>query len=216
MAHVLVIGATGETGSRLCRQLVAGGHVALGLHRYAGQAALLRADGVVPVSGDLVTATVDSLSAAMAGVDAVVFTAGANSGGNRMTDTMDGQGVVLAAQGAMQAGVRRFLLVSAFPDAWREKRMPPDFEHYMFIKRQADVFLSGTDLDWVIVRPGTLLNTPGTGTVRACLAIPYGDISRDDVAATLYQLIEQPGVNRVIVELTSGARPVADAVAGME
>ena len=44
------------------------------------------------------------------------------------------------------------------------------------------------------------------------VAIPYGEVSRDDVAATIAELIEQPTVNRVIIELTSGSVPVADAV----
>lgn len=54
-------------------------------------------------------------------------------------DAVDGHGVVLATAAAATAGVRRFLHVSAFPDAWRDRRMPADFEHYMKVKRQADV-----------------------------------------------------------------------------
>jgi uncharacterized protein YbjT (DUF2867 family) len=132
-----------------------------------------------------------------------------------MTDAVDGLGVTKASDAAVNAGVRRFLLVSAFPDAWREKRMPEEFEHYMFVKRQADVYLSHTELDWVILRPGTLLNELGTGHVRTGFAIPYGEVSRDDVAATLVQLVEKPAVNRVIIELTAGEISVAEAVEQM-
>jgi len=52
----------------------------------------------------------------------------------------------------------------------------------------------------------------GTGYVRAGLAIPYGNVPRDDVAATLAELIEQPAVSRVIIELTSGDAPVREAI----
>jgi hypothetical protein len=47
--------------------------------------------------------------------------------------------------------------------------------------------------------------------VRADVAIPYGEVSRDDVAATIAELIEQLTVNRIIIELTSGSVPVAGA-----
>ena len=192
------MGATGETGIRLRRQLVAVGHSAIGLHRHPEQAETLSRIGVVPVLGDLVTSSTTALSELMmdADADVIVFTAGANGGGNEMTDAVDGARLTKASDAAAYAGVWRFLLVSAFPDAWRKKRMPEDFEHYMFVKRKADVYLSHTELDWVILRPGTLLNEPGTGLVRAGLAIPYGEVSRDDVAATLVQLIEKPLVNR--------------------
>lgn len=209
---VLVIGATGETGRRLAQELANRGHHPLGTYRKPEQAETLRALGVLPVFCDLATATVDSLVEAMKGADAIVFTAGANQGGDEMTDLIDGEGVVKSSTAAAMVGIRRFLLVSAFPDAWREKRMPPDFEHYMFVKRQADVHLASTELDWVIVRPGTLTDSAGTGEIRIGLAIPYGQISRDDVASTLVQLIETPEVRRVILELTEGNTPIETAI----
>lgn len=96
----------------------------------------------------------------------MAFTAGSNGEDDEQTDQIDPMGVVHSANAALAAGVRRNLLVSAFPDAWRDRDMPPDFEHYMYVKRQADVHLSHTDLDWFIVRPGTLTNKSGTGAVR--------------------------------------------------
>lgn len=90
--------------------------------------------------------------------------------------------------------------------------MPESFEHYMFVKRQADVHLASTDLDWIILRPGTLLDTDATGAIRLGMAIPYGEVSRDDVASTIVELIEEPQLRRVILELTSGSTPVQQAV----
>ena len=83
----------------------------------------------------------------------------------------------------------------------------------MAVKKQADVYLAESDLDWVILRPGTLVDTAGTGRVRTGLAIPYGNVPRDDVAATLVALIETPAVDRAIIELTEGDTPVNEAVA---
>src|SRR3546814_14041164 len=75
----------------------------------------------------------------------------------------------------------------------------------MAVKKFTDVHLSESDLDWVILRPGTLLDVPGTGKVRTGLAIPYGDVPRDDVGVTLLEIIEHPAVTRNIIELTEGA-----------
>jgi uncharacterized protein YbjT (DUF2867 family) len=212
MAKILVIGATGETGRRTVQQLAGVGHKVLGLYRRPEQARELERLGAEPVLGDLVTATVESLAAFTQGIDAVIFTAGSGDGGDDLTDKIDGDGVRLAAEAARFHGVKRFLLVSVFPDAWRERRMPPDFEHYMAVKRRADVYLTSTDLDWVIVRPGTLTTEQPKG-VRIGLAIPYGDVSRDSLARTLVALIDTPSVNRVILELTDGSDQVGHALA---
>jgi hypothetical protein len=37
------------------------------------------------------------------------------------------------------------------------------FENYIRVKKLGDVHLVTTDLDWVIVRPRTLSDEPGTG-----------------------------------------------------
>ncbi|RMM00992.1 Oxidoreductase ylbE, partial [Pseudomonas savastanoi] len=48
----------------------------------------------------------------------------------------------------------------------------------------------------------------GSGKVSAGLAIAYGEIPRDDVAAVLAALVERPGISRQIIELTQGATPI--------
>ncbi|HDS9666979.1 NAD(P)-binding oxidoreductase [Klebsiella pneumoniae] len=212
MTKVFIVGATGGTGSHLVTQLTAKGHESHALYRKHEQLQWLSDKGAIGHQGDLVSISKDELSAAMAGCDAVIFTAGANGGGDEMTDAIDGRGLELAAQSAAAAGISKFVLVSAFPDAWREKRMPPDFEHYMFIKRQSDVFLAHSDLDWIIVRPGTLTDESGTGLVRSGLAIPYGEIPREDVAAFICELIDKNSPHHRIIELTSGKDKIADSI----
>lgn len=212
MAQVLIIGAAGKVGSRLGRQLSQASHRVYGLHRKAEQAKLLKDSGVIPLLGDLATMSIPELSGHMQGLDTVVFTAGAGGAGTSLTEVIDGKGLMNAADAAKSAGVKRFILVSAFPDAWRAKRMPETFEHYMHIKRQADVYLAATDLNWAILRPGTLTDDAGTGLVRAGLAIPYGSVPRDDVAEALAALVESPSLKRVIIELTSGENQVVEAL----
>lgn len=215
MARVFVIGTTGATGSRVARQLLQRGDEVVGLHRREEQARALRQQGVVAVRGDLTSVSAKQLASAMGGADAVVFAAGASEEGNQAADAVDGRGMVIATAAAAAAGVRRFLHVSAFPDAWRDRRMPDEFEHYMKVKRQADVHLASTGLEWVIVRPGTLTNAPGTGRVRLGLAIPYDEVPRDDLATVLAELVHLPRVARVIVELTRGDKPIEQALRQM-
>lgn len=213
MSQVFIVGAAGKVGRSLAQQASARGHRVLALHRAQEQAAELTALGARPVQGDLLQLDVASLAVMMKGCDVVVFSAGAGGkGGASMTDAIDGRGLELAVAAAQAAAVPRFLLVSAFPEAGRGKHLSDTFENYMVVKKRADVHLAESPLDWVILRPGTLTDEPGTGRVRAGLAIPYGNIARADVAATLLALIEQPQLRRCIIELTEGETPVFDAL----
>lgn len=214
MSKVFIVGGSGHVGRHLAKQLVTRGHKAWSMHRDPAQAETLKSIGATPVLGDLVKLDVQALANLMADCDAVVFSAGAGGkGGKEMTNAIDGKGLELAVAAAQQANIKRFLLVSAFPEAARGKDVSETFENYMAVKKQADVHLSATDLNWVIVRPGLLLDDAGTQQVHTGLAIPYGEVPREDVAAILLEIIERPAVNRVIIELTQGKLPVAEAVA---
>ncbi|MBI6885005.1 NAD(P)-binding oxidoreductase [Pseudomonas putida] len=213
MSKVFVVGGAGKVARLLIERLSQRGHQPLALYRNPDQTLELESLGATPVLGSLLELDVDALSGLMVGSDAVVFSAGAGGkGGAQMTNAVDGRGLELAVAAAQRAGVTRFLLVSAFPEASRGKEVSETFENYMRVKKLADVHLAQSDLDWVIVRPGTLLDASGSGKVHLGLAIPYGEVSRDDVAATLVEIIEHPSVSRVILELTQGQTPVADAV----
>lgn len=214
MSKVFIIGGAGNVGRHLCKYLALHDHAARPLHRRPEQAETLRALGAEPVQGDLLQLDDHALASLMQGSDVVVFTAGAGGkGGEAMTNAIDGQGLEKAVAAAQLAGVQRFLLVSAFPEAARGKALSETFENYMRVKKAADVTLAASALQWVIVRPGTLTDDPGSGHVQAGLAIPYGNIPREDVAGFLAALVDEPRVKRVIIELTAGATPIADAVA---
>lgn len=213
MSKVFIVGGSGQIARHLAKQLNQQGHTSLSLYRQAEQAEELEALGSTPVHGDLLTLEVGQLAELMTGCDVVVFSAGAGGkGGSEMTNAIDGRGLELSVAAAQQAGIKRFILVSAFPEAGRGTATSEQFENYMLVKKLSDVHLSTSDLSWVILRPGTLINSPGTGTVRAGLAIPYDTVAREDVASALLAIIEKPSINRVIIELTQGDTPVADAI----
>jgi len=210
--NVFIIGAAGKVGRHLVPMLAAGGHVARAMHRNAEQADTLAAAGGTPVSGDIVGLSVPELAALMQGSNAVIFTAGAGGAGIELTNAVDGVGLEKAVAAAQQAGVARFLLVSAFPEARRGMEPNQGFENYMRVKKLADVHLARSGLDWVILRPGTLTDDPGTGRIAAGLALPYGSVPREDVAATLAAILDRPTLSRIIIELTTGDAPMAEAL----
>ena len=212
---VFQIGAAGGVGRRLTALLAARGDQVTGMHRAPAQAEAVRSSGGVPVAGDLVDDSVDELARKLGGHDAVVFSAGAHGTGTDMTTAIDGEGLEKTVRAARQAGVRRLVLVSVFPEALRGGGASEGFEHYAKVKKAADAYLAASDLDWLIVRPGTLLDGPGTGRVSAAPALEYGDVPRDDVAAFIDAALHEPGLNRTVVELTSGPTPVAEAVAAL-
>ncbi len=212
---IFQIGAAGGVGRRLTSLLTEQGHRVTGMYRASGQDAVIRGAGGTPVAGDLVNDSVATLAERLDGHDAVVFSAGAHGTGAELTTAIDGRGLERAADAALTAGVRRFVLVSVFMDALRDRPRSEGFEHYMRVKRAADVHLAGTDLDFLIVRPGDLLDDHGTGRVNAGVSIPYGAVPRDDVAAFIAASLFHPALNRTDVELTAGGTPIDEAVAAL-
>ena len=215
MANVFIVGAAGKVGSRLVKRLSDNDHQVTAMHRKPEQSDSLTGLGGKPCLLSITDASVDSLATAMEGADTVVFYAGAGGASVELTNAVDGEGLEKSVDAAQAAGVKRFILVSAFPDAGRGKHISETFENYMRVKRLADVYLAQSKLDWVILRPGTLTLEEGTGKVNAGLAIKYGDISRDDVAETLLAIIENEGISRKIIELTEGETPVREAIASV-
>jgi uncharacterized protein YbjT (DUF2867 family) len=212
MSTIFVIGAAGKVGKRLVALLAARGDRVLAMYRKAEQAEPLRASGAQPVEGDLTRLDAAGLASLAQGSDAIVFTAGAGGAGMEITNAIDGRGLECAVEAARLAGIRRFVLVSAFPEAGRGKEPSEGFENYMRVKKLADAHLVASGLEWIILRPGTLSDEPGSGRVAADLALPYGTVTRDDVATTIAEILAVPKLHHIIIELTNGQEPIADAI----
>ena len=212
MSKIFIIGAAGGVGSRLGPMLVAAGHDVSGLHRKPDQADKLLSAGITPWLGDIMFMSVEDLAAATRDCDVVVFSAGAAGSGPERTTAIAGEGVIKTDHAARANGIARVYLVSAFMDAGRAQPRKTGFEHYMKMKRQADNALAASELDWVILRPGTLVSEDGNGRVNAGLAITYGSVARGNVARMLAALIDTPAIRREIIEITDGDIPVLDAV----
>jgi nucleoside-diphosphate-sugar epimerase len=214
---IFIVGIAGGVGVRVADQLVARGDDVDGLVRRASKGESLACRGISTQVGDLVEMSVEELAAALRGSDAIVFTAGAGeSDAREATIQIDGEGPGKLAAAAKVADVRRFVLVSVFPEAWRERHMDEGFELYMTEKKKAEAELVLTELDWVIVRPSALTDNPGTGKVDLGLAKVHVEIPRDDVATTIVEILQQPEINQVILEVTAGTVPIPEAVIAMK
>ncbi len=189
---VLVAGAHGKTARRLVRILAEGGHEVRGLVREEEQLSDVEADGAQPVLVDLEEEEVGgAVGGAVEGCDAVVFAAGAGPGsGAARKETMDYGGAVKLVEAAEKHGVRRYLMLSSMgagnPGGGSEAMQP-----YLFAKARADERLQETDLDYTIVRPGSLTDEEGRGRIEAAETLGRrGEIPRDDVARTLAEALE--------------------------
>lgn len=209
---VAIIGANGGVGTFLGEILAKRGDNPVGYIRDAAQAPALEKLGMQTEIADLMETTIEEYAQLLEDTDAIVFTAGAGGAGVDLTKAVDGEGVRKMIAAAQMAEVKRFLLVSAFPDAGRDQETTESFELYMKVKRQADVDLVHSKLAWTILRPGTLTDNPGTGQVDLGQAISYGEVPREDVAGVLAELLKHPETTYSILELTEGDLSIEDAV----
>ena len=206
---VVVAGGHGQIGLRLLRLLADGGHRARGLIRNPDHAGELSAAGAEPVVCDM--EALEDLSECCAGADAVVFAAGAGPGsGPERKRTVD----YGAAVKLMEGGVSRYVMVSAIaagrPQEWSDQMRP-----YYEAKAGADERLMESGLDYTIVRPGGLTDEPGTGRVLVGTELDYAQVPRDDVAAVLLAVLEQPSSIGKTFELLSGDQPIDEAIASL-
>lgn len=212
---IVIAGAHGQIGRRLTRLLAARGDAVRGLIRNPDHAGDVTADGATPVVLDLESADDDAVAEAITGADAVVFAAGAGPGsGAARKETVDRDAAILLLRAAQQAGVPRYLMVSAVgaeaPPAGDEV-----FAVYLRAKADADAAVTTGDRSWVVLRPGRLTDGAGRGLVRLDEEPHRGEVTRDDVAAVLAELLATPAVEHRILYLDGGDVPVADAVAAL-
>jgi uncharacterized protein YbjT (DUF2867 family) len=207
---VVVAGGHGKVALRLLRRLAERGDRARGLIRNPDHAGDLEASGAEPVLCDLEQE--NDLAPHVEGADAIVFAAGAGPGsGPARKQTMDLGGAVKLIDAARAVGIARYVMVSSM-GAGNPERPSGPMRPYLEAKTQADERLAGSGLDYTIVRPGGLTDEPGSGRIRAGLEMSFGQVSRDDVAATLVAVLGADNTIGKTFELLAGDTPIEEAV----
>jgi uncharacterized protein YbjT (DUF2867 family) len=153
-------------------------------------------------------------AAAFDGCDAVVFAAGGGPDGNiERKRTVDLEGSLKSIDGALRAGISRFVQVSAIGvDDPLPEGTEPVWRAYVEAKRDADAALRDSGLDWTILRPGRLTDDPATGLVTLGPDVARGEVSRADVAAVVAAVLDADRAVGAQWDLVGGETPVADAV----
>ncbi|MBX7496694.1 SDR family oxidoreductase [Qipengyuania sp. 6B39] len=183
---ILVAGATGNTGTRLVRELCERGHTPVALVRESSDTEALPG-GAEQRLGDLTDLSDDITD----GCDVVIFAAGSGGGTSaEVTDKVDRDGAIRLIDIAEKSGVRRFVMLSSVgtenpdPDS--------DLAHYLQAKHDADEHLKASNLDYAILRPVSLTDDGPTGSVILGDEVdPHGKAARGDVAMLLADAAEQ-------------------------
>ena len=209
---VLVVGATGSIGRLVVEEALRPGHAARALVRSRGKAARLPPETEVVV-GDLTRP--ETLPAAVANVDAVVFTHGSEGGGKAGAESVDYGGVrnVLRALGSRQARISLMTSIGVTNRASAYNRTTEGHDW----KRRSERLVRASGLPYTIVRPGWF---DYNGPDEHQLALLQGDkrhagdpsdgaVARRQIAEVLVQALGSDRALRKTFELvaTHGAAP---------
>jgi uncharacterized protein YbjT (DUF2867 family) len=124
---------------------------------------------------------------------------------------MDLGGAVKLIEAARADGIGRYVIVSSM-GAGNPERASGPMRPYLEAKAAADERLAASGLDYTIVRPGGLTDEPGSGRIRVGIEIAFGQVPRDDVAATLVAVLDADNTIGKTFDLLEGDTPIEEAV----
>ncbi|KFZ83440.1 NAD-dependent dehydratase [Amycolatopsis sp. MJM2582] len=215
--RVVIAGGHGQIALKLEKLLSARGDQAVGIVRNPDHVADLEAAGAEAVVLDLEKSDVDAVAKVLDGADAAIFAAGAGPGsGTARKDTVDRAAAELFAAASERAGVRRHVQVGSMgADKWETADVSDEFRIYLKAKKAAEDDLRARDLDWTILRPGQLTNDEGTGKILIAESTGRGPIPRQDVAAILVALLDNPSTAGRVLEAISGDTAISQAFSAL-
>lgn len=189
-----VFGATGATGEQIVRHGLAAGHEVTAVVRHPD--AMRVADQRLRVIvGDVLQPA--SLPAGIAEAGAVLSALGSRTMRRPTTVYSAGTAAVLGAM--REAGVRRFIGITAAPVGPRVQQSPLDryllhpllwwaFGAVYEDMRRMETLVADSGRDWTVFRPPRLTNAGPTGRYRLAVDAPLSrawTISRADLAAAM-------------------------------
>lgn len=202
---VLILGATGQTGSLVVADAKSAGHDVTVLVR--DPARLVSTDGVTVVVGDATSET--DLAGALRGQDAVISALGARSAKTDLFSSFADALVPAAAS----AGVTRAVVLSNFGAG--ESIKQANFGQKLIYnsamkglladKTKADATLTSSGLDWTLAYSVMLSDGPAVGVVPTDKLSPKGmpKVSRADVAEFLVDSLTDSTWSRRIAILAA-------------
>jgi putative NADH-flavin reductase len=197
MKKLLLFGATGPSGQVLLRQALEAGHSVTAVVRNP-DAFQQSHENLELVKGDVLVSS--SFQSAVAGKDAVLSTLGVGSSMKATTVYSEGGKNIVEAMRA--ASVKKFICVTSGGMEEDDPSLGFAYKYIfkpLFSKPYGDMKVLETylrtvqDMDWVIVRPAQLTDTPRTGVYRISPRFaPEGGvkISRADLADFMLKQID--------------------------
>lgn len=212
--RIAIVGGHGKVALKLIPILTGRGHTVVPLARKQQQLLDLAAMGTEPRGLDIENSTEADFAAVFEGCDAVVFTAGGGPDGDiERKRTVDLEGATKSIAGAKAAGISRLVQVSAIGvDNDPPADAKPVWKAYVEAKRDADIALRESGLDWTIIRPGSLTDGPATGRVHLAPTVDYGEVPRADVAHVVADCLDRPDTIGAQWDLVSGETPIPTAL----
>lgn len=197
MENVLIAGASGTTGKKIVQLLKASQYFEpIAMVRDEKQQAEFIAHGVKTVMGDLE----QDVSHTTKNIDKVIFAAG--SGGKKLK-AVDQDGAIKMVDASKKESIKKFVMLSSMGADQPEKSN--ELKDYLKAKHNADEYLKSSNLNYTIVRPGSLTNHAGEGKIKLAKSLnEQGEITRDDVAQTLVRSLHDDAVNRETFEIIKG------------
>jgi len=207
---VFVAGATGRVGKELVQRLEERGHLVYAAARASDE--ITATDLVRPIHLDLHEG-VEHLAGLFEDAEAVVFVAGSRGKDLLQTDLF---GAVKLMQAAEQKGISRFIQLSSVFALQPEKWEGSPILNYNIAKYFSDSWLiRNTGLQYTILQPGTLEETPGSGKIDVDVAEP-GVNSIENVAEVLACILEDDNTIGKVIIMKDGETPIKDALAELE
>ena len=205
--RVLVIGANGNTGTRIVRRLNESGNQAIAMVRSESQKSKFDAMNVEVRLGDL-EYPIDDV---MEGIEAVIFAAGSGGKtGKDKTVLVDHLGAIRSMVTAQVHNVSRYVMLSSINN---DVNSTSPIAHYHKAKAHADNHLQETDLDYTIVCPGGLTDEESAGS---CQITPdlhgRGLTSRELLADVIVRSLDMPNTVRKCFSLLDGSTPIDEAM----
>ena len=231
---ILVVGATGKTGSKLLQLLSKTEHVVTGIVRDINQAQFIQEHKAKPCLGDLSKDVADIAK----DQDAIIFVAG--SGGKNI-EGVDYQGLVKTVQSAIMHKAERFLYISSLNiDKSKEQCLHEldnyysqlkdgknqemyerlkkvenneNYHNYLGIKKKAEEALIQSGLNYTIIRAGLLTEEPLNGKIRAAEGnLPeFGVISRFNIALAFINSLQLDCTYKKIYTIFNGTYDIVSA-----
>ena len=206
---LVVFGATGGTGKQIVEHALAAGHDVVAVARRP-EAVTAQHGKLATVKGDVLDAP--SLVPAVTGADAVLSAIGPAN--NKQPGTLISVGVANMIAACARAGVRRFVFESGIMVgdgrglSWFNRTALAAFRRLNSAltadKRIAEQAIRDSNLDWVIVRPVSLDDSPPTGNYKTGVDIPLAltrKLAHADVADFMIKASSDPSVVRTIQDI---------------